>query len=135
MKKLKEYSPVLLRIAIAIILLWFAFSQLKNPSGWIKMVPQYALSIGFSAKGLIYTNAIIELILGILILIGLYTRVASFLIGLHLLHITTILGYGAIAVRDFVIALVAFAIFLNGPDSYCLDRYLFSKVKIHSEEY
>ena len=128
LENLRKYSPLLLRIGISIVFFWFGFSQLKNPDMWIRMIPGYVQNIiSLSPKILIYLNGGFEIILGILLLLGLFTRAVSFLLGLHLLHIVTIVGYGAIGARDFALALATFSIFLRGTDGFCLDRLLRKK--------
>lgn len=124
-ESLKKYSPITLRAGIAIIFLWFGFSQIKNPGSWIKMMPEYIQSIApFSPNTLIYMNGAFEIVFASLLLLGLYTRLTSFLLSLYLLHIVTILGYGPTAMRDFALAVATFAIFLNGTDEFCLDNLL-----------
>lgn len=123
-ENLKRYSPLLLRVGIAIVFLWFGFSQLKSPGSWTRMIPDYVSFM--SPNTLIYLNGSIEIILAILLLLGLFTRVVSTLLGLHLLHIVTIVGYGATGARDFALALATFAIALNGTDEFCLDRILWN---------
>ena len=123
-----RYSPLLLRTGIAIIFLWFGFSQIKSPSSWLRMIPDYALSLSpFSPNTLIYLNGSVEIIFAILLLLGLFTRFTSFVLGVHLLHITTILGYGPTGARDFALAIATFAIFLKGADEFCLDYVIFKK--------
>ncbi len=121
--KYEEYAPLVLRIGISIVFLWFGFSQFKSPGSWTGMVPDYAVSLShMSAKTLVNINGVIEIVLATLLLLGLYTRLASLLLTLHLLHITTILGYGAIAARDLALAIATFSIFLRGADEFCLDK-------------
>jgi len=115
--KIKKYSPVVLRFGIAIVFLWFGFSQLKNPSSWTGFLPAFLNS----SVAFIYLNGIGEIILAILLLLGLFTRTSSFLLGLHLVGIIFTLGYGAIAVRDLGLAIATFSIFLHGADEFCLD--------------
>ena len=122
MNKAKRYSFLVLRIGISLVFLWFGFSQIKNPSGWIGMIPSYAKFIPENL--LIYSNGIIEIILSVLILTGYKLKFASFLLGLHLLHLVTIVGYGSIGARDLALAFATFSIFLNGPDELCLDKIL-----------
>ena len=126
-EKLKKYSPALLRIAIAIVFLWFGFSQLKNPSSWTGMLPGFAKSLGFSPNTLIYISGSFEVIFSICLLLGIYTRIISFVLGLHLIDILTIVGYGPIGVRDFALTLATFSIFLMGPDEFCLDTIIRNK--------
>jgi len=122
--RLKRYSPALLRTGIAIVFLWFGFSQIKNPVQWTRMIPSYATSLPFEQTALIYFNGGFEVIFATLLLLGLWTRFVSFLLGLHLLHIVTIVGYGAIGARDFALALATFSVFLNGADEFCFDKLL-----------
>lgn len=128
--KLSRYSPILLRLGIAIVFLWFGFSQIKNPAAWTRMMPEYIQSIApFSANTLIYLNGFVEVILATVLLLGFYTRTVSLLLSLHLIHIVTIVGYGAIGARDLALAFAAFAIFLKGADEFCLDNTLKNKLK------
>lgn len=119
MRRYEKYSGILLRTGIAIVFLWFGFSQLKNPGSWTRMIPSY---LGSSSTTLIYLNGVFEIVLAALLLLGLYTRVTSFLLGLHLLHIATIVGYGPTGARDFALAIATFAIFLRGADELSLDK-------------
>jgi uncharacterized membrane protein YphA (DoxX/SURF4 family) len=123
MKNFSKYSHLVLRIGIAVVFLWFGFSQLKNPAQWTRMMPDYVNAIFPLAKStLIYMNGILEILLAILLLLGLWTRTVSGLITLHLIHIITIVGYGAVGARDVAIALAALAVFLHGSDEFCLDE-------------
>ncbi len=119
--KWNRYSPLVLRTAIAIVFLWFGFSQLKNPAQWTRMLPEYTLSLGTSANTLIYLHGIFEIAFAILLLLGLYTRLASLLLALNLLHIVFIVGYGPIGARDLALAIATFSIFLRGADEFCFD--------------
>ena len=121
--KIKKYSPVILRFGLAIVFLWFGFSQLKNPEPWTGLLPGFLNS----SVAFIYFNGIFEIIFAFLLMIGLFTRVVSFILGLHLVGIIFSLGYGAVAVRDVGLAIVTFSIFLHGADEFCLDKLLFKK--------
>ena len=123
LQKLSKYSPIVLRTGVAIVFLWFGFSQLKSPENWIKLIPDYATSLTqLSATSLVYVNLVFELVFATLLLLGLFTRTTALLLTLHLLHITTALGYGPVAVRDFSLAIATFAIFLHGADEFCIDK-------------
>ena len=75
MNKAKRYSFLVLRIGISLVFLWFGFSQIKNPSGWIGMIPSYAKFIPENL--LIYSNGIIEIILSVLSVEPSLTRIIS----------------------------------------------------------
>ncbi len=117
----KRYSPLLLRTGIAIVFLWFGFSQLKNPMNWTRMVPDYInLIIPLSKTTLIYMNGLFEVVFATLLLLGVYPRIVSLFLGLHLIHIVSIVGYGAVGARDFALAIATFSIFFSGSDEFCL---------------
>ncbi len=123
-ENLRHAGHALLRAALGIVLLWFGFTQLKNPASWTRLLPEFTQSLALSANSLIYINGIFEITLAILLLLGLFTRVVSFIVGLHILSIVWVLGYGPVAVRDLGLALAAFSVTLHGPDEYCLDKLL-----------
>ena len=135
LERVKKYYPVVLSLGIALVFLWFGFSQLKNPAAWTRMMPEYAQAIiPIGANNLIYLNGIVEIVLAVLLLLGLFTRTTSLLLTLHLLHIITILGYGAVAARDLALAVATFAVFLHGADEFCLDKILPTKKEKQKEE-
>lgn len=119
----RKYSPIVLRTAIAVILLWFGFTQFKNPAAWTRMIPAFVQSLGISATTAVYLNGIVEILLALLLLLGLFTRISAGLVVVHLANIILILGYGPTAARDVSIALATLAVFLNGPDDFSLDSY------------
>ena len=112
--KMKKYSPIVLRYGLAIVLLWFGFSQFKNPSMWVKLLPHFASSIA-SPTFLIYINGIFEVLLATFLCLGLFTRTISALATLHLFSIVVFaVGYGSVGTRDFGLMIMALAIFFMG---------------------
>jgi uncharacterized membrane protein YphA (DoxX/SURF4 family) len=71
---------------------------------------------------LIYFNGWFELVFGLALFVGFYTRLSAFLIAIHLLHITITVGYSAIGVRDFGLAISALSVFLSGSDIWSIDK-------------
>jgi uncharacterized membrane protein YphA (DoxX/SURF4 family) len=120
-ERFSRYSPLVLRTGIAFVFLWFGFSQIKSPSQWTGFLPQFTNSLPLSQISLIYLNASFEIVLAFFLIAGLYTRLSSILLGLHLLSISYSLGYGPVAIRDFGLAISAFVVFLHGPDDFCID--------------
>lgn len=117
----KDIAPIVLRIGLSLVFLWFSYSQLTNPEMWTRLVPEYAVSLsGMTATTLVYANGIFELVFGLLLLAGLFVRVAALLLALHLVGIINSLGYGSMGVRDFGLCLATFAVFFFGNDKWCL---------------
>ena len=115
----QKYAPVVLRVALSIVFLWFGFSQWNNPAQWFGFLPSWTTSLGLSQATLIYLNGSFEIIFAILLLAGVFTRVVALLLTLHLLSITVSLGYGPTMIRDFGLSFALFSLFLHGPDSFC----------------
>lgn len=119
---MKKYAPVVLRIGIAILFLWFGFAQVSSPLDWTTFLPKWVSMIPISSINFVYLNAGFEIIFGFLLLLGLFTRVSALLLGLHLLGIAFSLGYNALGVRDFVLAIATLSVFMRGADFLCWDR-------------
>lgn len=125
MNTLKPYAPVIIRIGMGAVFLWFGFDQFIHTSDWLAYVPQSIsdmLHIG--AATLVHINGAFEIIFGLALTLGFYTRLAAFLLALHLLDITCIVGYSALGVRDFGLSLTTISVWLHGSDFFSLDRYL-----------
>lgn len=123
--RLSSLAPLVVRLALGLVLLWFSVNQLMNPGPWANIVPDYATTItGMSAVNVVLANGVFELLLAIVLLLGIFPRWAGLIASLHLLQIALMLGYNAIGVRDFGLAVSAFAIFLYGSDGYSIERLL-----------
>ncbi len=122
----KKYSADILRIALSAVFLWFGIDQLVNPGYFLGYVPAWihsnpALPI-LSAHSMIIINGIFEVIFGIFLLIGLFTRIAAFLLALNLFGIAFSLGYNDIAVRDFGLAFAAVSLVFSGGGELSFDN-------------
>lgn len=122
LNSLIPYAPAIVRIGISLVVIWFGVQQMQNPISWLPVLPEWTQSLPISQVALIYLNAWFEIVFGLLLLVGFYTRPVALLVALHLLDITFTVGYGAIGVRDFGLAMSAMAIFVNGYDKLCVDK-------------
>ncbi len=117
----RDHAPAVLRIGLSLVFLWFGISQLARPESFLGYVPQWLASY---SGAMLVGNGLLDLLLGALLLLGIFTRIAALIGGLHLLSISLSLGYNDIAVRDMGLAMAAFSVFLSGEDSLCLGRRL-----------
>jgi len=115
-----DIGPKLLRYGLGLVLLWFGFSNIFSQD-FAGYVPSWATNI-LPLNVLLITTGIVEVVLGLLLIIGLFTRIASFIVFLHLLVITFSVGYNEIAVRDFGLTISSLALFFISPDDWCLDK-------------
>jgi uncharacterized membrane protein YphA (DoxX/SURF4 family) len=121
MNKFKSYAPNFLRIGISLVIMWFGFQQLIHPEQWINFLPEFVDSMPFSNITFVYLNGWFEVFAGLLMVLGLFTRIASILIIIHLVGIVFTLGYNAIAIRDIGLIFALISISLHGPDSWSID--------------
>ena len=122
LETLEKYSPSVLRYAMAAVIIWFGVQQFIHTDSWTAYVPDSAVAMtGLKMTTLVYINATFELIFGLLLLIGVRTRIVAFLLGLHLLDIMYIVGYGEIGVRDFGLAVATLVVGMQGTDILCID--------------
>ncbi len=119
---LSKYGPVLLRVGLFLVLLWFGFNQLLHPEMWTRLVPVWAASIFGDASTTVHVNGYFEIVMAILLVLGVQVRVVGFMLGLHLIGIASSFGLSSTGVRDWGLCIAAFSIFLNGPDFLSLDQ-------------
>lgn len=119
---LTKYAPVITRIGMALVFLWFGFTQVTSPDAWTPLIPEFITNIThLSALTFVYINGGMEIILGILLILGIYTRISALILALHLLAITVDVGYNAIGIRDLGLTMATFSVFLSGPDFISID--------------
>lgn len=121
LNKSKEYAPLVLRLFLSIVFLWFAISQFSNLQTWTGLVPEYFLNFA-PATFFVFLNALIDLTIGLFLVVGLFIRPISFVGSLHLISIISMMGYNPIAVRDFGLLGAMITLFLLGPDKFSLDE-------------
>lgn len=114
MSKLRKFAPLVLRAGVALVFLWFGYQQITDPGSWAQMIPAwYVKTFDLSAYTLVLINAWFEIIMGVLLLLGFRIKIVALLLALHLFHITYIVGYNGIGVRDFGLAMATLSIFLS----------------------
>lgn len=123
--RMKEFAPAVLRVGLALVFLWFGFTQLGDPVPWTQLIPESLTNAtGLAPTTFVLFNGAFEVVFGLCLLFGFFTRVSSLLLALHLLSITFTVGYNAIGVRDFGLSMAAIALFLLGPHKYSVDNWL-----------
>jgi uncharacterized membrane protein YphA (DoxX/SURF4 family) len=121
--KLPTYAPIVLRLALAVVFLWFGISQLTDSGTWTGFVPAWAAGLsGMSALTIVHVNGWFEVIAGTLLLLGIAVRPVAALLFLHLAVIAANLGLTELGVRDFGLSFATLAVALYGEDRFCVCR-------------
>ena len=116
-------APAILRIGIGLVVVWFGLQQVNDPAGWIVYLPSFTKSLPFSQINFVYLNGYFELIFGMFLIVGFYTRIIALFLTLHMTGIVGAVGYNEIGVRDFGIFIGLLSIFLHGKSSWSVDEY------------
>lgn len=117
---MSQYAPLILRIGLGIVMLWFGYQQLAQPDNWIGWVPEWISAFGLSAPNVVFLNGIFEVAAGALLILGVFTRIVSMLLFLHLILIILEIGFTAIGMRDVAIAVAFAALSMLGGGPYAL---------------
>jgi uncharacterized membrane protein YphA (DoxX/SURF4 family) len=120
---MSKYAPTVLRIGMSLVFLWFGTQQLMHAENWIGFIPDFVVNmLPVAPTTFVMGNGIFEVIFGIALLLGIFTRPVSLILAIHMLGIALSLGWSAIGIRDFGLTFATTAIFLYGADFYTLDR-------------
>ena len=79
-------------------------------------------------KIFVYAGKVSELISGILLLLGLFTRIACIIIICTMAYIAFLVGHGKIWYEDqypFLFVIIGFIFIFTGPGSFSLDNVIF----------
>jgi uncharacterized membrane protein YphA (DoxX/SURF4 family) len=117
------YAPIVLRLAISAVYVWFGVSQITNGASWTGLVPDWATTLsGMEALTIVHFNGVFEVIAGTLLAIGFYARPIAALLAAHLFVITTHIGLTATGIRDFGLSFATLSVALFGEDTWCMTR-------------
>ncbi len=120
---LPTYAPIVLRLGLAFVFVWFGTSQVTHTSMWISLVPEWATSLsGLSTEMIVKMNGVMEIVAGTLLALGIYVRYVALLLAVHLAVVISHLGLTAIGVRDIGLSIATFALSLFGDDEGCIVR-------------
>ena len=109
----QEWGLLLLRFGLAIVFLWFGFSQLLDGLKWVSIVPEWATDLlNIPPAMIVLANGLFEVVLSTLLAMGFWVRIVSFVLALHLIPITVDMGNTATGVRDFGLVVSAIALSL-----------------------
>ncbi len=125
MNKLKNLSPIILRIGLVLVFLWFGVNQIIDPVSYVDFLPDWLIKISpVSATMIVYLNGAFEIVFGTALLFGFFTRFVACLLFLHMADIAFTVGLNDIGIRDFGLAVATLAIWINGADFLTLDSWI-----------
>ena len=109
---LEPYAPLVLRVGLAFVFMWFGWSGVSNPTIWTGLVPAWTAAIA-APESLVQAHGIFELVFGLLLFAGIGTRIVATLLLINLIHTITLLSWGPIMTRDIAIATTLLSVALT----------------------
>ena len=94
---IKRYSTLVLRIALSLVFFWFGINQLADINSWTSLVPEFVKNI-MPDTTVILINGVFDTLIGLFLLLGLFTRIVGLIAFIHLVPIAINLGYSPSAV-------------------------------------
>jgi uncharacterized membrane protein YphA (DoxX/SURF4 family) len=126
--RLHVYAAPVLRIGMSLVFLWFGTQQLLHAADWTGFIPEFVVNmLPVSAETFVLGNGLMEVVFGIALILGIFTRPVAFILAIHMFGIALSLGWSAIGIRDFGLTVATTAIFLYGADYWTLDRKIRGK--------
>lgn len=111
---MKKTSFHVLRVGLAITFLWIGILILKNPEAWSGYLQPWAaglLPIPISQAML--GTAILDIIIGALLLVDFLTWLAALVGAIHLVIVLTVSGITDITVRDIGLLVATLALMID----------------------
>jgi uncharacterized membrane protein YphA (DoxX/SURF4 family) len=99
----KSTPYLFLRTSFAAVVLYFAITQLVNPEPWALYIPEFFIQY-IDPIILVLLNGLGELLLGLLLLVGIFTRWAAWLLAIHIFLIALSIGFNPTGIRDIGLA-------------------------------
>ena len=112
-----KYSYLFLRLGLAAVFLWFGIDKFFHPSYWLNAwVPAWMLmlvgNLGISATQFIYLNGVLELLIALSMITGVFIQFFSFIASLFLVATMIISGFSEAIIRDFAMIGAFVSVFL-----------------------
>ena len=111
---MNSYAFHVLRVGLAITFLWIGVLIFQDPVGWAGFIRPWAADILLaSPEKVIIATAVLDILIGFLLLVDFLTFWASLLASLHLVAVLAVSGIDAITVRDIGLLAGALALVIS----------------------
>ena len=125
--KYEAYVPVFLRFGLGVIFFWFGIDKFLHPLLWRGFIPPFVEALLPISVGLFESiQGVIEIIVGVLLIIGLWRQFAAAVAGLILIPIiivTFAIGAYDIALRDVGLLAVSISLTVVPETIFSVDKW------------
>lgn len=125
---MKKTSVQILRVGLAITFLWIGILIFKNPESWSGYLQPWAAELmPIPLTQAMIGTAILDIIIGALLLIDVFTWLAAFVGAIHLVTVLMVSGITDITVRDIGLLVAALALMIDSLPQTISKRITFLK--------
>ncbi len=116
---MQKTSFHVLRVGMAITFLWIGILIFRDWQAWGGFVQPWVTDLlPFSLKHMMYSTAVLDLVIGACLLFGWFTWLAALVGSLHLFSVLLVSGINDVTVRDIAIVAGTLALFVDSvPES------------------
>ncbi len=120
-KTIESFAPTLLRVGIGITFLLIGIDQFLHPQRWYGYLAPWAETLlAVTPEKFFFYNAVFDAALGVLLIVGIFTRLFALVAALHLVGVLANIGYSEIAARDIGLLFAALALACYKKTRYVL---------------
>ena len=132
----KSWSTLILRLGIGIVFLFFGVDKFIHPEVWINWVsPRLLYYFPFPQEVFIYLDGGLEAIIGVMLILGFYTRIFALIASLLIVGILATVGITDVTLRDVAILAGALSLVLTGSDKLSVDNKFMPQSKKRGPDY
>lgn len=116
----------ILRVGTAVTFLWIGILILQNPESWAGMIlPWVQKLLPFPVGELMFATGILDIVVGVLLLVHVWTWFASFVGTLHLIAVLAATGINTVTIRDVGLLTATIALFIDSLPEEILSKIAF----------
>lgn len=111
---MKNFPFQIIRVGLGVTFLWIGLLIFKNPEAWGNFLEPWALALlPVPLKEAMIGTALLDVVIGALLIADSFVWIASALAAMHLLIILIVSGITEITSRDIGLLAAALALFFN----------------------
>ncbi|MBI2635725.1 DoxX family membrane protein [Candidatus Peregrinibacteria bacterium] len=116
---MKASSSTILRVGVGITFLWIGILIYRAPDDWAALIQPWAAHlIPGSMRAAMLQTAVLDIVIGLLLVIGMWTWLGALLASLHWIVVLITVGITEITSRDIGLLAASIALMLEYPLSW-----------------
>lgn len=127
----KTLFPFFPRVSLGLFLLYIGIMKFIEPASWLIWVNNITAVLITPVDLTLFIIATIEVVFGLLLVLGLFTRFIAFLSAVLVLSYVTLFifnyGFNEFLAQNLVIFAIALSLSFKHDDSWSLDNYITKK--------